>query len=343
MRLRRPLIGLLCIVVGLLCTSTAQRRVDDVRERAEAAGEELLYLPNEKLLVHFTGGMDSVIADLLWIRCIQYTAEHFKGDGEYLWLYHMCSVATRLDPHFMPVYRYGAIFLSSLKADDDASLKLLHRGMEHCPHDWELPYEAAMIYLLGRRDHPGSHERAAHYLAMAVETGSAPAFVVEVASSLQSQYNLTEIERRMWEATLESGDDLLRDLAERKLAELALGETCGKLDEAVAEYRKRTGRSPSSLGDLVRDRVVVALPEDPLGGRYFLDADGVVQNTTLLDSRAARSLKNLRRALDVFRRKVGRWPSALDELITEGVMGEIARHPYAGRTWQYDPETGEIR
>ncbi|NIA14120.1 MAG: hypothetical protein GWP08_08565 [Nitrospiraceae bacterium] len=341
MRRRRYLIGLLCVVLGLLCTSTAQRRINDVR--AEAVGEELLYLPNEKLLVHFTGGMDSIIADLLWIRCIQYTAEHFKGDGEYLWLYHMCSVITRLDPYFMPVYRYGGIFLSSLKADDDASLKLLRRGMEHCPHDWELPYEAAMIYLLGRRDHPGSHEYAAHYLAMAVETGSAPPFVVEVASSLQSQYDLTEIERRMWEATLQTGDELLRDLAERKLQELVIGETCGKLDEAVAEYRKRLGRSPNSLQDLVRDRVVVELPKDPLGGNYFLDANGAVQNTTLLDARVERSLKNLRRALDMFRKKTDNWPSTLEDLIGEGVMGEIPSHPYAGRTWRYDPGNGDIR
>ena len=39
--------------------------------------EELLYLPNENLLNHFTAGLSSVVADLLWLRTIHYTVKEF--------------------------------------------------------------------------------------------------------------------------------------------------------------------------------------------------------------------------------------------------------------------------
>lgn len=337
---RKLLIAIVTVAVGFTGVIGSQIRID--RVKLGEVGDELLYLPNEKLLHHLTVGMDSVIADLLWIRCIQYTAKHFKGDGRYTWLNHMCNMITRLDPYFMPVYRYGGIYLTSLKADDDASLELLKRGMVKCPTAWELPYEIAMIYLISRTELPGSRAIAARYMAMAVETGKAPPFVVEVASNLQAQHDLVDVERTMWEGTLKSGDQLLRDLAARKLQELDLRDVCGKLDEAVGMYTQRLGRAPETLSDLVRNRVLVSLPEDPLGGRFFIDADGKVRNTSVLDGRVERDLKSIRLSLGAFRDKKGRWPESLEELVQERVMTSIPAHPYAGRTWSYSPETGKV-
>ena len=119
----------LTVAIGLACCVMAQKHLDASRQTG--FDEELLYLPNEKLLNHFTGGLDSVVADLLWLQCIQYTAEEFKGDHKYVWLNHMTDTITRLDPYFVDVYRYGGVFLAALKADNDASVNLMKRGMRH--------------------------------------------------------------------------------------------------------------------------------------------------------------------------------------------------------------------
>lgn len=329
-----------CLALAFTCTVTAQRRLDSMHGRT--AGEELLYLPNEHLLTHFTARMSSVIADVLWIQCLQYTAKHFRGDHQFTWLNHMCTMITRLDPYFVPAYRYGGIFLAMLKADDSACIDLLERGMVRNPDAWELPYEVAMTYLLNRPDHPDSAIHAARYLAMAVETGKAPQFVVDLAANLQAQHDLTEVERAMWENTRHSEDQLMRDLAERKLQELALRETCAQLDKAIAFYTARRGRAPAALDDLVAGGVLPALPVDPLGGTYFMDATGRAQNTTILDERTARALNGIRGGVRAFEKRHGRLPSELRELLTGQIMPEIPRHPYADRTWQYDPSNGEV-
>ena len=341
MRKRRLIIASLTVAIGLAGTVTAQRNIDRMRTRT--FDEQLLYLPNKKLLNHFTGGMSSIVADMLWLKCIQYIAKHFRGDYKFTWLNHMCDTITRLDPYFADVYRFGGIFLAALKADDDASIDLLKRGMVHNPDNWELPHGIAMVYLLNRRDQPDSLFHAANFLAMAAETKNAPEAVIRLASGIQQKQDLVEVERNMWMNIARSSEDkLMRDLAERKLIEIELRQICGWLDEVVQQYAARHGRPPGRLADLVTGRLIKVLPEDPLGGRFFLDDAGAVQSTTLLDGLQNQHRNRLRNFLERFKKDHGRWPGALEELVDAGLTSALPPHPYKDRTWHYDPCTGEV-
>ena len=337
---RRRIVAFLALAVGLACVIFCQSRLDAVRE--ETAGDEVRYLPNDKLLTHFTVGMASVVADLVWIQAVQYTGRHYRGDRDFTWLNHMFDTVTRLDPYFVEAYRYGGMFLSFLKADDGAGIGLLKRGMVYNPRAWELPYEAAITHLLAMRGQSGSREMAARYLALAVETGKAPDYVVHLASVLQAEYDLIDMEREMWEATFKNDDKLLSELATRKLGELALRETCAELSKGVQMYATEHARYPERIEDLVDGKILVALPEDPLGGTFFLGPDMKVRSTTVLDEQVNRARVCLANALDVFKRKNGRWPATLQELVDKGSIDEILPHPYPGREWRYDPKTGAV-
>ncbi len=330
----------LVLAVGLSASVTLQKRLDAVP--VSKVGENLLYLPNEKMLTHFTAGMDSVIADMLWLKCIQYTAEHYRGDQEYQWLQHMITMITRLDPYFVPAYRYGGIFLTMLKRDDDAGIEVLKQGMVKNPFAWELPYEIAMTYMLNRPNQPDSKVQAAKYLAMAVETGRAPAFVAEVAYVLQTKHNLPEVERAMWENSLRTGDKILKELAERKLMELDLRDACAQLDKAVGAYAQRFGAPPSTLDELV-GKVIKQLPQDPLGGRFYINCRGKVANTTVLDEQTVRAKGNIEKGIKSFYKRFSRWPQTLQEIVDNKIMVAVPEHPYAEKTWQYDPATGELK
>ena len=338
--MKRWLALVLVAVAGFGAMSAIQRRMDAIR--APQFDDELLYLPNERLLDHFTAGMGSVVADLLWLQCLQYTGKHFRGDHEFTWLNHMCEMITRLDPYFVPAYRYGGVFLAMLKADDDACIRLLRKGMARNPDAWELPYEAAMTYLLNRPDRPDSPAQAAWYLALATQTGTAPPFVLEFAESLQRKHNLLDVERQMWEAMLKSDDQLLRDVAERKLILVELRAACENLDQAVARYAADHGAPPTKLADLVSAGLVKSEPRDPLGGRFFIDAGGRVRNTSVLDEQTERAQKILQGAIGSFKEKNGRWPASLGELSGSGVIAEMPPHPYPGQQWRYDPKTGKV-
>ena len=332
--------GLLATVVALSFCVAAQHRLDVLRTKN--IGDELQYLPNDKLLNHFTVGMGSIIADVLWVRCINYTSEHFRGDGRYLWLNHMCDMITRLDPHFVAAYRYGGMFLAAVKADDDASIKLLERGMRENPYAWELPYEIAMTWLINRGTWPNARTEAARYLAMAVATGRAPQGLAELAAGIQQSENLDDVERSMWESTLKSGDKFMRELALRKLTELELRLACRNLNKAVETYRNQAGRPPQHLDDLVRAGMVSVLPQDPLGGTFLIDAEGKVQSTTLLQAAVDKARSAIANALDAYYKTNGSWPTSLQSLADKNLKRDILKHPVAGKDWKYDPATGSI-
>jgi len=335
------IIALGCAAAIFGAAVLAQHGADDAR--ATIPGNEVLYLPNAALLNHFTGGMSSIIADLLWLRCIQYTATEAKGERSFTWLRQMLDTVVQLDPYFIDAYRYGGIFLAALRTDSDAGLDLLERCIRCNPEAWQLPYEAAMIYLLNRQDDPDSPRRAAILLSMSAATGEAPELVAQLASQLQGSYNLVDIEEQMWRDLLKSEDKFLRQLAERKLYELGLREACRILDERIGQYETLYGRRPDSVAQLTEAGLIQREPADPLGGQFFIDPEGRAQSTTLLDNIQAHNLSLLRDALRRYHEKYGIWPPTLDELVAQGPFAELPPQPYKGQAWYYDPETGEVR
>ncbi len=337
---KRWLLGLPLAACIFAAAIYSQDRLDAAR--AKDFKSDLLYLPNAKLLHHFTGGMDSIVADLLWLQCVQYVAKENRGDRAFTWLDQMLETIIALDPHFTDAYRYGAIFLSALKAEDDASLELLDRGIVKNPEAWDLSYEAAMIYLVNRKDQPDSARRAAAYLALSAATGRAPGIVMQLAAKLQGQYNLVDIERDMWENLARSSDKLLRDLATRKLQELELREVCSILNRRMEQFLQMSGRRATNLEELAQARLIQAVPPDPLGGRFFIDADGQVQSTTLLDTAKQQGLTILRNGLDKYKEQHGGWPPVLEDLVKSGPLTQLPDHPYKGQAWRYKPETGEV-
>lgn len=321
-------------------TVLAQFRVD--HHRSADLEEELLYLPNEKLLDHFTVGLNSVIADFLWIQCIQYTAEEARGERGFDWLNHMLQTVVRLDPHFVDAYRYGGIFLAALKADDDAGLELLQQGIVQNPRAWELPYEAGMIYLLNRRHEPGSKRMAAYYLSMSAATGNAPPRIVDIAAHIQGDGDISDIERDMWMRMAQSDDQFMRDIAERKLIELELQEIQRFLQQVVTTYQQREGAVPPNLAALQDAGYLDALPQDPLGGAFRIASDGTVYNTSLLENQRNGARRTLERAIEKYEEAEGARPESLEALVEADYLREIPAHPYPDHAWTYAPETGEI-
>lgn len=329
-------------IASLLAIAAVLTQFQLTAHRPTRDPDDLLYLPNERLLNHFTAGMSNVMADYLWVQCCTYVGRQVQTNWNFQWLRQMIETVVRLDPYFVPAYRYGAMFLAALRQEDEAALDLLHRGMILNPDSWELPYEAAMVHLLNRKDEPDSKYNATFYLTLAVETGEAPAFVAEVASALQGQYNLVGLEKDMWEKVQNSDNQLLRDLAKSKLEEVRIKNNLRVLEDLIERHRVQFGEPPKSLDRLIEVGYIPAIEHDPLGGRYFLGPDGRAKNETLL-SHAARDVRaQLEEAVRAYHEKHGAFPDSLETLVSSGQIGGIALHPWPGKRWTYDPASGSV-
>jgi len=334
----------MALIAVLLCYAVAVGALMGADGRRTSEGmDEVLYLPNEKLLTHFTAGLNTVVADLLWLNCIQYTALEHRGKRQFTWLEHMLHTAARLDPYFVDVYRYGAIFLAALRADPDASLRLAHAGMRMNPESWQLPYEAAMNYLLNKREEPKARYFAAQYLTMSADTGKAISGVVNLAAKLQSEFDLTEVEKDMWYDMLKSDDKFIHDLAERKLIEIELRSACAEVNKRLDIFLQRTGHPAKSFEELIQQGLMSGIPEDPIeGGYFFIGEDGKAYNSTLLDDEVVRAQNVLQTNVGFYQERYGIWPESLEKLIEVGLLEAIPAHPWPGRTWKYDPKTGKV-
>ncbi|NLN92270.1 MAG: hypothetical protein GX130_03040 [Candidatus Hydrogenedens sp.] len=339
----RPIRIISFLLVLSLCfgTATIFLQLADGK-RKDRDNEELLYLPNEKLLSYFTAGLNTVIADLIWLHCIQYTAHEHRGKRVFKWLEHMLITATRLDPYFVDVYRFGVMFLAALRADPDASLNLAYEGVKVNPHAWSLPYEAAMVYLLNKREEENSRYMATQLLSLATSTGHAPGGIVNLTAKLQDEFNLLEVEQDMWVEMAASHDSFLSELGKRKLEEIELKKITEILNRQSRLYYQEKGQYPSSLEDLLEAGLIPYLPEDGLGGEFFLGDEGRAYNTTLLEDEVIRARNILINALDVYHATHNAYPHTLEGLVEDGQLDAIPEHPYPGKSWDYDPSLAEV-
>lgn len=324
------LIILLVFIIGIQYRITSFQKVQS---------KELLYLPNEKLLRYFTAGLDTVIADFLWIHCLLYVGAEIHGDFSFEWLDKMLNAVVQLDPYFREVYRFGSIFLSSLRADSDSAINLLHRGIYYRPETWDLPYEAGMIYLLNRANEPNSKKLAGLYFAMSSATGKAPQFVIDLAEKLNHEHDLIEIERDMWSNLLKSEDKLLRDLAERKLLMVEIKQICKELTSRVEKYKQAYNKLPQRLEEIGLSPDSI---RDPLGGKFFITKSGRVENTTILNEQLERNKHLIENGIKVFLNRYGKYPTELQELLDKHVMTFLPEHPYEDHEWGYNPQTGTL-
>ena len=90
-------------------------------------------------------------------------------------LWPLLDVTTTLDPHLMPAYRFGAIFLSEPgevgAGRPDLAIELVKRGIAANPSEWRLDTDLGFLYYWRVKDYQNA---AAAYL-QASKNPEAPA------------------------------------------------------------------------------------------------------------------------------------------------------------------------
>ena len=252
-------VPLAILIIGLGLLYPLQRHIDAM-EPQEFISDETLYLSGDTVK-HLSLGMEALAADVYWIRTVQYFGGKLIDSGQPLsaaatanlrmdLLAPLLDVVVTLDPHHLPAYRFGAIFLP--ERDLPAAIALLERGIRENPNEWRLYQDLGYIYWQAGNSASGD-ERAADY-AKAAEWyergGKVPGamwWMRDLAGYMKIAGGSREAAYAIYSSYLNSDDENIRKQATLRLKQLRALDEIEAINELLARYKAQTGHCPTDL------------------------------------------------------------------------------------------------
>jgi tetratricopeptide (TPR) repeat protein len=258
------------MLMSLTVAVLTLRKIDTIR--AGATLEEVLYIPSAKVLKRMSLGYSGLMADIYWTRAVQYFGgKHRAKARQYQLLAPLLDITTELDPHLIVAYQFGSTFLAQKPpegaGEPEKAVELVERGIRHNPNTWQLYYELGFLQYLELHD-PAA---AARSFERGSQVPGAHPFLKVLAAAMAQHAGEIQTARLLWATTYETTQDrMIRDNALKHLRALRVDEDITHLEQLVAEFRRRTGRDPASMFDLVNAGLLPGIPVDPLGHPYKL-------------------------------------------------------------------------
>ncbi|MGQ9678162.1 MAG: tetratricopeptide repeat protein [bacterium] len=265
------------IVWGFVGVYLLQLAIDSTNFRqGERLMQELAYFPSGVALREGAIEYREIVADFIWLTAIDYYGRHQETDRRYEWLGHIFEILTTLDARFLGAYHFGAITLAWDAHKPIEALKLLLNGMKVNPLSWQLPFDAGFInYML-----TGNYTAAAHLFRVAAELPGAWSVVTRWVPYITAKSGDFEAARQMWRDLYQTTENKkLRELIIRQLKALNLEENIARLQDALDRFVEKENRFPNKIEELVGRGYIEEIPEEPFGGKFFLQ-DGRVRSTT---------------------------------------------------------------
>jgi tetratricopeptide (TPR) repeat protein len=263
------------IPVFFLAIAALQQRIDAKTGTIARQQDELL-LRSGQAARNLSLGYDSLLADIYWTRAVQYYGSRVGVSGaNFALLWPLLDVTTTLDPHLIPAYRFGAVFLAEKgqggAGRPDLAIELVKRGIAANPGEWRLDTDLGFLYYWRTQDYKNA---AAAYLE-ASKNPEAPLWAKYMAARIAQRGGSLETSRMIWSELYESTNDAnIKKAAREQLLTLKAQDDEEHLNELATEYRTRFGHYPASLQDIVAAKMIGGIPVDPAGFVYVLGPDG---------------------------------------------------------------------
>jgi len=268
----------LLLPVGFAGVWRLQRKINAARDAMRQEQDEVL-VRSPKLMKTLTGEYATLAADIYWTRAVQYYGGKQLGQDtnlESLW--PLLDLATTLDPHLIPVYRFGATFLGEPEPRGagraDLAVKLLERGIDANPEVWRLNQDLGNVYYLELKDYQKAGQV---YLDGSRKPGAAVWMKVMAARFLEKGES-RETSVMLWSEVYESSrDEALKENARINLELLRADEDMEHINAIAEQFAKQFGRQPRSMREMAASGMIGGEPLDPMNYPYVLGADGQAQ------------------------------------------------------------------
>ncbi len=269
------------ILIGLGLMYPLRKWVDAGAYRP-AVSEESLYFASGKTIKKMSLGLDSVVADVYWIRTLQYfgrkllerkvRSTSIRGMRMDL-LAPLLNIVVDLDPGNIPAYRFGAIFLPDL--DPNQAIDLLDRGIRDNPDEWRLYQDLGYIYW-----QMGDYKKAAEVYQAGSEIKDAKWWMRDIAGVMRMKGGGRDTARRIYSTYLKDDNDIIRRQAEQRIKQLDALDELDVINEVILQFKQRLGYCPLDLRQLAPRLRAAGLrlngesfPIDPDGYPYILNKE----------------------------------------------------------------------
>lgn len=250
-----------------------QQRVD--RRLGEwRAQHEVLYVWSGEHLELMSDGFRDLVADLYWLRTVQYFGSQrvFDEDKRYELLRPLVEITTTVDPRMEIAYRYGATFLAEPwpmgAAQPEAAVELLRKGVERNPRSWRLRQDLALFHLFFIKD----PQTASRILLDASREPDAPPYFGALAAAVLARGGERAAARELWSRIRDQAEPgPMRDNASINLGILIALDAVDAFNAASESFQRQAGRPPSSLEELRASGLIRGSLVDPGGTPYAYD------------------------------------------------------------------------
>jgi tetratricopeptide (TPR) repeat protein len=262
-----PVVILLFALVGVALLSRSPERQRRVHQEP--------MLPRPEFLKVVGASQLPLLADYFWIQTIQ-TTGRARRSFEYRDVYFYADLATDLDPKFTAVYAFagGAIPANIGRetwVNTEESTRLLEKGLPYYGDE----YYPRILYAYNLSYFHKRYAEAAAILREASNLPGAPPYIARLATRLLAQAGevdqALEFARSLLAVTEEPE---AKEAMERRIVELQAERLLQEVDRAIAQFRERTDRLPTSMWELVGAGDLGQMPIDPLGGTVLIGEDG---------------------------------------------------------------------
>jgi len=244
--------------------------------------EKLGYTPQGKFYKIILGEFRWFMGDYLSFKSIIYYGgkvdkirEGKFNEVEFYNLYRTIETSILLNPYNEDAYYFaqGAFTWDIGKIKEvNALLKYV---MKYRTWDFKIPFFIGFNYAYFLKD----YKKAAYYYKKASEISGSPLF-----TRLAARYFYEGGETELGIAYLKTMIKLTRKENIRKSYEIRLKalEAINQIEKAIKKYKDQYGTLPGNIEELVKTGFLKKIPEDPYGGKFYIDKNGKVRTTSKL-------------------------------------------------------------
>ncbi|MGQ9844006.1 MAG: tetratricopeptide repeat protein, partial [Spirochaetota bacterium] len=255
------------IILLILLIANFSYRIDLKKTSHELIGE-LMYFPSGFAVKSLSLGFYVPLADLVWLRFIQYYGEHRMTDARFDLMYHILDILTTLDPYFVHAYTLGALMLTHDANRPDQAKSLLKKGMRQDYDEWRIPFIYGFIHYVFLRD----YKTALSYFCLSSKSPRAPDMPKRWAGYIAlKRLRDTKTALALWIDMYNNA----KNPEEKRIAEMYIQEARMELDieflnNKIEEFKSTFGRAPYHLNELVISGLTHSIPDEPHGEKYFI-------------------------------------------------------------------------